>query len=365
MFIRWTFGLACLTATLSRCSGLHDGATSSESHPGILRAQFTPDERKLVLRTTEGKVLSFDRISREFRVISNSVYGYDTWISPSGRFGIGEMQRVVRDFESGVDHPIEPEDVDVLGFTPNADDLLLFHRTGRRWVRRAAPSGVIRWELPDPDGPRQGARAIWSSSGTKALVEAAGWCKLLDVEQGAFVPLNPDFSCWGAMSVIFDDDDLGFALERRSPHEPVSPLYYDLRSQEVTELELVRLVSLSVKRDRLWGLSGLSFQERRISSRFEVVQEREMSCGMTLRPTGTDWFLWACDRKQLQVMHVANGFLRPIGMVFERFGHGVLISSRSGEWVAHSENGYLQILATKDLGGPAPNFIAVPLPDGL
>jgi hypothetical protein len=359
----------CLTAALFRCSGLDDNGDSGESRPGILRAHFTPDESKLILRTTGGKLLSFDRVSREFRVISNSVDGYDTWISPSGRFGVKALERVVRDFETGIDHPIEPgEEVDVLGFVPGADDLLFFHRTDRRWIRRAAPSGAVRWDLPDPDGPRQGARAVWSPSGKKALLEAAGWCKLLDAEQGVFVALNPDFSCWGTMTVIFDDEDRGFVFERRSPHEAVKPLYYDLRSHEVTELEQpLRLVSLSTQLDRLWAFDGLTFQERQVSSRFEVRNEQDMTCGKTLRPTGTSWFVWACDRRQLQVMHVTDvtnrGSLRPMGIMFERFGHGVLVGSASGEWVAHSENGYLQILATKDFGNPAPEFIAAPLPD--
>jgi hypothetical protein len=62
-------------------------------------AHFTPREDELILRMMDGRLLALAVDSRELRTIAVSTDGYNSWISPSGRFGVG-LHRI-RDFERG------------------------------------------------------------------------------------------------------------------------------------------------------------------------------------------------------------------------------------------------------------------------
>jgi hypothetical protein len=336
-------------------------ATLVAAEPAVSYAHFTPREDELILRMMDGRLLALALDSRQIRTIALSTDGYNSWISPSGKFGVGLHE--IRDFKSGTSRSLGDRfTTDVLGFTPGADDLLLYRKQPPRFVRESAETGEVLWELADPEGPRSIWKGNWSSSGGMILIDGSG-CKLIDARKGRFVPLHPDFGCAGMFYAVFDDDDQAFAGARRSPHlEVLYPFFYDLRTHQFVDIESrVDPVSLSIARDRLWTTNNVSFQERRLEAPFAVLRETA-NCVKRLRPKGAEWFLLGCGPKYLQAMRLTDGSMHPIGALFERFSHGVLVASPSGKKIAHSEGGKLQILLTQDLDDPAPAFIVVALP---
>jgi membrane dipeptidase len=72
----------------------------------IRRGQFTPDEEKLLLVMVDGRLLSFDRKTREFLTLSASVEGFDARISPSGRYGTDTLDH---DEPELIEVPLPPE----------------------------------------------------------------------------------------------------------------------------------------------------------------------------------------------------------------------------------------------------------------